>query len=86
MKDLDVNKLTQWIGLIVIAITTVISFNNLFNTVRDHEKRITTVEETGKQLNQLQKSVDYATWRIDALAKDVDKLSPPTTVTKGTKR
>lgn len=81
MKEIDINKLTQWLGIIVIAITTVITFNNLFNTVRDHEKRLITIEETGKQLNQLQKSIDYATWRIDSLSKDFDKAT-----NKGTKR
>jgi peptidoglycan hydrolase CwlO-like protein len=83
MKELDVNKLTQWIGIITIAITTVITFNNLFNTVRDHEARLLKIEKTEEQLTQLQKSIDYATWRIDSLSKDFDKI---TTVTKGTKR
>lgn len=83
MKELDVNKLTQWIGIITIAITTVITFNNLFNTVRDHENRLLKIEKTEEQLTQLQKSIDYATWRIDSLSKDFDKI---TTVTKGTKR
>jgi hypothetical protein len=90
VKDIDVNKLAQWVGLIVIAITTVISFNNLFHTVAEHEVRLKKIEEddavkqsdTAKQLVQLQKSIDYATWRIDALSKDFDKA----TVTKGTKR
>lgn len=90
MKDVDVNKLAQWVGLIVIAITTVISFNNLFHTVAEHEVRLKKIEDedavkqsdTAKQLVQLQKSIDYATWRIDSLSKDFDKA----TVTKGTKR
>lgn len=84
MKDIDLNKLTQWVGLIVIAITTVITFNNLFNTVHDHEVRLKKIEEndTAKQLIQLQKSIDYATWRIDSLSKDFDKA----TAAKGTKR
>lgn len=76
MKPFDLNKASTILGMVIIAITSVITFNNLFNTVRDHEARLIKIESTEQQLIQLQKSVDYATWRIDGLSKDFDKLSP----------
>lgn len=88
-----VDKAVQWAQLAVLVIGLAVSAatcSRAFDKIADHETRLEKIETADKasgkelqeKLQQLQKSIDYATWRIDALSKDLDKA----TNNKGTKR
>lgn len=62
------------IGIAGAVIGAIWSISALYHQTADHEIRIKKIEDAiSVQLVQLQKSVDYATWRIDALSKDIEK-------------
>lgn len=90
MKD-HAHLIISLIGVTITLVTIIAAFANAFDrvalhqiSIEDHGKRLNAIERdktTDDKLNQLQKSIDYATWRIDALSKDFDK-----TTSKGNKR
>ncbi|HKZ87350.1 MAG TPA: hypothetical protein VJ793_27305 [Anaerolineae bacterium] len=86
------------LALLVIGIAGwAATCSRTYDRIENHEKRLGEIElsnkaaavaavtadkELSKQLVQLQKSIDYATWRIDGVSKDLDKA----TTGKATKR
>ena len=88
MKDVDPQKLLAWCAIIVLAIGWIITGNNLFNRVENHEARITKIEDADAErdkaqtkrdadlqskLNQVNESVNFANWNIGNLTKQLEK-------------
>lgn len=45
MKDFDSNKALAWLSIIIIAVSSVVTFSKLFSTVESHEGRLLKIEE-----------------------------------------
>jgi len=82
VRDLDANKALAWLSIVVIAITSVVTFSKLFSAVESHETRLAKIEKTNEEreekqkvrdealqttLGKIDKSLDFANWRIGGI-------------------
>ena len=79
MKDLDANKALAWISIVVIAVSSVVTFSKLFTTVESHEARLGTMEKKheareeilDEKLQKIQSAIDFSNWRMDTVVEQL---------------
>jgi uncharacterized coiled-coil protein SlyX len=76
-EKINGEKLLAWVLLASIAVGAIATWSKAFDRIEDHEKRITAIESSKETLNtkltQIQTSVDYLNWRMDAVTKQLEK-------------
>lgn len=87
--DIDSNKALAWISIVIIAVSSVVTFSKLFTTVDSHELRIGKIEKEREEaaaaardrdeamrdkLGKIQESVNFGNWRMEAVTKSIEQL------------
>jgi hypothetical protein len=78
--NVDVNKVSAWLAIAVLAISMVITFTQLFGRVDSHEERLGKIEKKTeerdealrKTLGEIKSSTDYLNWRMDSVVKQLE--------------